>query len=165
MFRFLPLAAAAALFALPALSHDGFHVEDAYIRVSSPAAQSGAAFMRLVNHGHQTHSLIEARSDVAERVELHTHQMDAQGVMRMVQVPGGFEVPAHGERLLERGGDHVMFLGLTRSLAHGDVVSVTFVFSSGEEVVQDVPVDLERQPAAAGGEHGHSHGTSHGHRH
>lgn len=165
MLRIQILAAAAALFCLPVLTpahaHEGMHVDDAYARVSSPAAQSGAAFMRLVNHSHQPIRLIEVRSDVAQRVELHTHEQDAQGVMRMIHVEGGFDIPAGSERVLERGGDHVMFLGLTRSLAHGDSVHAVFVFSNGEEVDVAIPVDLERQPAASMPGTGHSHGHGH----
>jgi len=161
MLRSLTLAAAAALLCLPALApahaHEGMHVEDAYARVSSPVAQSGAAFMRLVNQSHDPIRLIEVRSDVAQRVELHTHEMDAQGVMRMIHVEGGFDIPAQSERQLERGGDHVMFLGLTRSLAHGDSVNAVFVFSNGEEVDVTIPVDLERQPAASAPEIGRAH--------
>lgn len=155
------VAAAALFLAMPlaATAHDGVHVHDAFA-ILSPAGTSGAAFMRIDNHGAEDDRLVAARSDVSERVELHTHLEDDQGVMRMVEVEEGFVIPSGGERLLERGGDHVMFLGLRHTPAEGDSISVTLVFAREGEVTVDVPVVA---PGMAG--HDHSHGHSHGHSH
>lgn len=160
MTRFLLPAAVAASFAMPAFACDGLEIVDPFARTSSIMAQSGAAFMGLVNTGETDCHLVAARSDVAQRVELHTHIEDDQGVMRMVEVEAGFIIPAGGEHALERGGDHIMFLGLTRPLAQGDEVAITLVFDSADDIEIVVPVDLERMPA-----HGHSHSHSHGHSH
>ncbi len=161
MLRSLSLAAAAALFTLPAFA-DPIEVQDAYFRVSHPGAPSGAAFMVLVNSSDSDQRLLAARSDIAARVELHTHREDANGVMRMTEVEEGFAIPAQSQHALERGGDHVMFMGLSGPIEHGDTVSVTLVFSDGMEMAVAIPVDLERQPGAMG--HGMSgHGQMHGH--
>lgn len=156
--RFLA-APLAAIFALPAMAAD-IHIHDPFARVSSIMAQSGAAFMMIENRGDSDDRLMAARSDVAARVELHTHVEDDQGVIRMIEVAEGFAIPAGGGHGLYRGGDHVMFMGLTRQLAHGDVVEVTLVFENAGEIVIEVPVDLERQP-----DHGHAHDHGHGHTH
>ncbi len=160
MFRTFTAASVAALFALPALACDGFEAHDAYARTSTAMSQSGAAFMVLHNHGDTDCHITGVRSDISARTELHTHIEDAQGVMRMVEVEEGFLIPADGEHILQRGGDHVMFMGLNRTLAQGDVVEVTFVFVDGTESSVAVTVDLERQPQAQA--HGHSHSHSHG---
>lgn len=160
MFRILTAASVAAIFAMPALACDGFEAHDAYARTSTAMSQTGAAFMVLQNHGTSDCHITGARSDVSMRTELHTHSEDAQGVMRMIHVEEGFALPAQGERILERGGDHVMFMGLNRTLAQGDVVSVTLIFADGTEHTVEVPVDLERQPQPQG--HAHGHGHSHG---
>lgn len=149
MKRFLMLAAAAVAFALPALAQGGVQVMDPYARVSTGMSQSGAAFMRLVNHSDVDRRVIAVESDVAQRVELHTHMQDANGVMRMIEVKDGFVVPANGEHALARGGDHVMFLGLNRSLNQGDIVNLTLIFENGERLDVIVPVDLDRRPDAA----------------
>ncbi len=163
----LTLAAAIAVgFALPAFADDGIHIVDPYARASTGMSQSGAAFMRIENHGKVDRRLIAAQSDAAQRVELHTHIEDDAGVMRMVEVEEGFVIPAEGERVLERGGDHLMFLGLTRALNHGDEVAVTLSFEEGDDMDITIPVDLERMPDHGGGHsHGHSHDHSHGHSH
>ena len=74
--------------------------------------------MQITNTGDADDRLVAAASDVAERVELHTHIMDGD-VMRMVEVEEGFAVTAGETIALERGGMHVMFLGLTRVLEAG----------------------------------------------
>lgn len=170
-------ACALALLATPALAHGDkampnqavaadpacahLHVHDGYARASTAMSASGAAFMLVHNHGDADDRLIAARSDIAERTELHTHREDAQGVMRMIEVVEGFDLPAGGELVFARGGDHVMFLGLRGPLTQGVEVTYTLVFESGCEIVATVPVDMERQPTHGG--HGHSH--SHGHKH
>ena len=145
-------------------------IEDAYARVSSAMAQSGAVFMTIYNHNDFAEVLIGASSDVAQRVELHTHIQNAEGVMRMVEVEGGIAMAPDETVMLERGGLHVMLLGLNRALAHGDSFSLTLEFQNSDPITIEVPVDLERMPghSAGGMQHDHgqmdhgSHGTAHG---
>lgn len=142
------VAAAAVLFALPALAHDGVHIENAYARTMGGVGTSGAIFLDITNHADVDDRLIDARSDVAEKVELHTHKDDGNGVMQMVHVPEGFAIPALGSHALQRGGDHVMLMGLTRELKDGDVITVTLVFEHAGEVVVEAPVDNARKAGA-----------------
>lgn len=128
-------------------------VIDPYARSSSPAAMSGAVFMTLKNPGADADRLVAATAPVAERVELHTHLEDANGVMRMIEVEDGFAVPAGGEHMLKRGGDHVMLMGLTESLEDGETFPLTLLFEGAGEIVVDVPVDLTRQPNHGGMNH------------
>ena len=139
------LTAALLAFASPVLAADGVTIVDPYARVMGANAKTGAAFMVIENHADADDRLIGAASDVAERVELHTHKADANGTMRMMEVPEGFPVPAHGDHALARGGDHVMLLGLKRPLAQGDTFTVTLTFERSGEVTVEVPVDLERK--------------------
>lgn len=155
-----------AFFALPALAQ-GIEVKDAYARSSSMNAKAGAAFMVIENTADADDRLLSAASDVAQRVELHTHRADSAGNMQMVEVKEGFAIPAHGSHALARGGDHVMFLGLNRGLAQGDMVDVTLTFEKAGDVTIKIPVDLERQDGPGmqmGGGMGegqmHKHGAS-----
>ena len=148
------LVFALSAFAAQAQTHDVLQVMDPYARTSGAGATSGAAFMVIENHGTTDDRLVAAASDVAEKVELHTHKQDANGVMQMLHVPEGFVIPAGGSHALARGGDHVMFLGLKTSLAHGDTVAVTLTFEKAGEMQVQVPVDLERKPMHGGGMQG-----------
>lgn len=158
-FKTLVLAAATSLTFAGAVSAEGageMMVHDAYARASTKVAVSGAAFMEIVNHTGEDDRLIGVRSEISERVELHTHIGDANGVMKMVHVEEGFALPAGETHMLKRGGDHVMFLGLKQPLEQGDVLPVTLVFEKAGEKTIEVIVDLERKPAHGG--HGANHG-------
>jgi copper(I)-binding protein len=162
MFRIASLAAAAIISAGTAVAQDGILVENAYAITSGPGAVSGAVFLEIVNHSATTPDrLLSATSDVAQRVELHTHLIDAGGVARMVEVEDGFAVAPGETHVLERGGDHVMMMGLTRPLADGDSFELRLLFERGGEVIVEVPVDLDRAPMQGHGGHGApaGHGT------
>ncbi|MEP2531338.1 copper chaperone PCu(A)C [Shimia sp.] len=140
------LAAVTAMaFALPAVADSIIAVDDPYARVSTSMSKSGAAFMVIENTGDEADRLIDVKSDIAKRVELHTHKDDGHGNMSMIHVEEGFEIPAGGKHMLMRGSDHVMFMGLAHGLEHGDVVNVTLVFEKAGEVALEIPVDLERK--------------------
>ncbi|WP_299648486.1 copper chaperone PCu(A)C [uncultured Tateyamaria sp.] len=145
-------AAAATLFTLPAFA-DGIMVMDPYARAASPAAKSGAAFMMIRNETGQDDTLIAAQTDVAARVELHTHVEVSDGVMQMTEIEGGITLPAGGTHHMMRGGDHVMLMGLTGPLEQDSTIDVTLVFEKAGEVVITIPVDNERKPEA--GAHSH----------
>ena len=134
-------------------------IEDAYARSASPMAKSGAAFMMIKNSG-EADRLIGAASDAAARTDLHTHLDDGNGVMRMVHVEEGFELPADGMIAMQRGGKHVMLMGLNAPMEQGATVTVTLTFEKAGDVVVEIPVDLERQDHD-GMQHGHG-GMNHG---
>lgn len=155
-------AAAAAFLAMPAFAAE-IEVHDAYARSASEMAVTGGAFMVIYNRGDAEDRLIGASSDAAEKVELHTHKEDANGVMRMIHVEEGFDLPANGQIVMERGGHHVMFLGLKEPMKQGDMIDLVLTFEKAGDVPVQVEVDLERmpQPGAHGGMNhgGMNHGT------
>ncbi len=146
-FKSTLLTAVAALsLATTAFGGDTILVHDPYIRATSAKAKSAAAFMTLENTGTRDDRLIGVGSDIAKRVELHTHAENAEGVMRMMMIQGGVALPAGARHSLQRGGDHVMFMGLDRGLAQGEVISLTLTFENAGEVTLEVPVDNLRKP-------------------
>ncbi|MCF8512260.1 MAG: copper chaperone PCu(A)C [Rhodobacteraceae bacterium] len=157
MNRFQTLVAAAAtLFALPVFADANIMIEDAYARTMGGVGTSGAVFFTIMNHGADADRLIDAKSDAAQKVELHTHKDDGNGVMQMLHVPEGFPIDAHGMHALQRGGDHVMLMGLTQELKDGDPVTVTLVFEKAGEVVIEAAVDNARKgEGAMMGQSGH----------
>ncbi|MGR3662509.1 MAG: copper chaperone PCu(A)C [Paracoccaceae bacterium] len=142
MTRFI-LAAALAFTPLAALATD-ITITDAYFRAASPMAKSGAVFMEINNAGVQDDQLINATAEIAKRVELHTHVDLGDGVMQMTHLPEGFTIPANGTHMLARGGDHVMFMGLTQKTIDGDMVTLTLTFEHAGDIVVEVPVDSKR---------------------
>lgn len=147
-------AAVALAFAAPAYAHDGIHVEDPYLLVTSPVVKTAAAFMRIVNHSDEADRLVSVRTDVAQSAQTHSHTMTPEGVMQMRHVEEGFPVAGHEERKLERSGDHIMLMGLTRTLRPGDTVTLELTFERGEVIEVEMPVVNQ---APEGGDSGHQH--------
>ncbi|MDV7142106.1 copper chaperone PCu(A)C [Tropicimonas sp. TH_r6] len=143
--KILFAAAAALSLAAPAMAE--IEIRDAYARAAMPTAKAGAAFMQIVNTGTEDDRLVAVASGIAKKAELHTHIDAGDGIMQMVEVEEGFPVPAGGMHMLKRGGDHVMFMGLTGPMNDGESFSVTFTFEKAGEMVVEIPVDLKRQDA------------------
>ncbi|MCF2905287.1 copper chaperone PCu(A)C [Octadecabacter sp. CECT 8868] len=152
-FKSILLGAAMAL-PLATAAFAEVEVHDQYARSSN--AMAGAAFMLIHNHGDTDDRLIAVTSDVAARTELHTHIENAEGVMQMIHVEEGFELPAGGDITMERGGNHVMFMGLNEPFADDQTVTITLTFEEAGDVVVEIPVDQERM------DHGTmDHGSDH----
>ncbi len=145
------LAAAAALLVASQAHAADVAVSDAYARASNPKV--AGAFMTLTNRSDAPARLVAVRSDAAASVELHTHIME-DGIARMRPVEA-IEIPASGTHALQRGGDHVMLMGLTAPLAQDDTVAMTLVFEDGTELPLRLQVDNARHDAPAG--HGSDH--------
>lgn len=145
-------ALAGLTLAAPAMAQE-IHVLDTYARSASPMAKTGAAFMLIENIGDAPDRLIAVKSSAAKKVELHTHREEG-GVMKMVHVEEGFELGAGETLFLQRGGHHVMFMGLTEPFEQGKTIPLTLVFETSGEITLDIPVDLERMP-----KEGHGHGN------
>lgn len=139
-----PLSAAfLAAFALPASAEIMIH--DAYARSATPVAKTGAAFFHIMNTG-EADQLVGVSSDVAPRVELHTHKDMGDGIMKMMHVEEGFAIPANDMYIFQRGGDHVMMMGLDKGLANGETVSIVLHFENAGDVAVEIPVDNDRAP-------------------
>lgn len=162
-----PIMAAIALlvavvwaFAMPtadkhdAMMHSGqIEIHHAYAR-SGPRA--GAAFFTIVNGTDQADRLVGATADFARKTELHTHIME-DGIAKMRMIDGGIAVPAHAKTKLERGGDHVMFMGLDGALAEGSEISFTLMFEKAGEVIVTTQVDNAHSEDAGFDHKGHKH--------
>jgi copper(I)-binding protein len=125
-------------------SNAAFAVEEPYLRSSMSTSTTAAAFMVLRNMTGTDDRLVDVRSDLPGRVELHTHSQDPNGVMRMGKIEGGVPLADGAFHAFARGGDHLMFMGLQEPLTQGQLVPVTLVFEQAGEVQIIVPVDLTR---------------------
>lgn len=153
----LLLAALLMVVAPAALAHEFQH---GALRIEHPfsfpgSGPIGAGYMTLINEGSEPVALIGARSPAAQRVELHTTELDGAGVARMVE-QARIEIAPGATVTFEPGGLHVMFMGLAQPLAEGDRVPAELLFEDGA-----VAVVFEVEPRR-GGAHGHTHTHGHG---
>lgn len=148
-FRTFVLARAAILAAL-ALFHaaapaqeftvGNVTIVEPWSRALPPNAPNGAAYFRVENGGGESDRIVSARTDIADTVEIHTHEMDG-GMMKMRRVES-VVVPAGGEARFKPHGLHLMLFGLKEPLAGGTSYALTVVFEKAGEV--DVSVDVKR---------------------
>lgn len=105
----------------PSATYATIEVQDAFIvQPAGGRDMTSGGFSVYVGRG--THTLVEADTDIADRVELHTMRMES-GKMRMRRVES-FEVTPEQPLKLERGGNHMMLFGVDDTLAIGDVVEI-----------------------------------------
>lgn len=113
-----------------------------------PGMTTAAVYLVAIrNEGDRSDRLLAASTTVAERVELHRMQMDAD-VMRMRALPD-IEIPARSTVSLRQGssdGYHLMLSGLRRPLAEGDRFALTLRFEHAGEIPVEVRVEAARAP-------------------
>lgn len=131
-------------------------VTHVWSRATPGGAKTGAAFFEMTAKGAAGDKLIAAKSDAAERVELHNH-IHEDGVMKMRRVDA-IDVPAGEMVTLKPGGFHLMLMGLKHPLKAGDELELTLVFEKAGEV----GVKASVEPIGAKAPAGH-HGGGHKH--
>lgn len=89
-----------------------------------------AAFGKIENNASKPVTIVAAKSPYAKAVQLHEVVMK-DGMMVMQEKKGGFTVKP-GETLeLKPGGNHLMFIGLNKTIKPGTTVPITLYTSDG----------------------------------
>ena len=94
--------------------------------IMAPPGPNAAGYLKITNNSDKPLKLLDAESDVAARVELHTHVLQ-DGVMKMMKMDDVIIDP-HQTHAFAQGGDHVMFMGLKQPLKPGQIVDVELRF-------------------------------------
>jgi copper(I)-binding protein len=160
----------AAALSFPMLAHaadgKGTTISNPWVRATPGGAKITAAFMEIKSEAGD--KLLSAKSDVAGRVEVHTHIMEGD-VMKMRRVES-LEVAQGASRLLKPMGDHIMLMDLKSALKEGDSVKLTLTFERAGDVDVVAPVEAagsmgpkgskesSKGDAKSGDEH-HHHGA------
>ena len=146
--------------ALSAQAH-GFAVGELFVRhpyatPSLAGSQNGAVYFKgIKNAGKEADQLLSAKTQVADKVEIHEMTMDGD-VMKMRPL-SSIEIPAGGEVSVAKGnpnGYHLMLLGLKQPLKDGDRFPVWLTFKQAGEVKVEVYVQT---PKAAAQPEKHQH--------
>jgi len=119
----------------------GITIEEAWARPPAMAGGNGAAYFLIRNDGDTADRLIAVSSPLA-MAEMHESVMADDGTMSMNPVEG-VDVPPNSTVVFERGGLHIMFMGVAEPPAVGDIVPLTLTFEKAGEITIDVPVRAE----------------------
>ena len=123
----------------------------------------GAAFMTILNETGQADRLVGASSEVAGRIEIHTHRLDPEtGIMRMRRLPDGLEIPANSKVQLKPGHNHLMMFGLKEAFVTGIHMPITLMFEKAGAVETTLAIE-SRDAGHSMGSDEQSHHGGHGH--
>jgi len=115
-------------------------VKHPYARAVPEGQPNSASFMVLINNTNNDRALVNAKSNVSNFIELHTHRKE-DGMMRMRRVKQ-IDIKANSKTVLKPGGLHVMFIGLKHGLNIGDKVPLELIFDNGETIKLTIPVKI-----------------------
>ncbi len=141
---------------LPACATAEIVVEEAWIRLPPPVADTAAGYMTIRNHGDQDVEITGSRTSAAEELEFHAMAMH-DGMMHMQKMEK-VVVPAHSGISFDPGGNHLMLVGLQHTLKAGERLMITLETSDGQEVTIHAEVrDMRNRSEPA------KHGSSDSH--
>ena len=91
--------------------------------------------------------------------------------MKMRRVDGGLLIAGNENLMLQRGGDHIMFMGLSKPIADGDTIQLMLIFENAGSFEIEIPVYLKEMAVSGSGSlththfHTHKNSTKHKHTH
>lgn len=146
--RIIALCAALAVTPFTAIAHSfkagEIDIGHPFIPTPAKGAKSAGGYLSLDNKGETADRLIAIETDAAARAELHTVETDAAGVTKMVHIEA-LDIPAGETVALERGGYHIMLMGLTAPLEEGARIPATLIFEKAGKVAVEFSVDAPKE--------------------
>ena len=122
---------------------EGIVLSNAWVRPPIMGRDVAAGYVDIANGGNADR-LIAVESDVAERVELHTH-IDDNGIMKMRRVDG-VDLPSGETVMFKPGGLHLMLFNVDLSQGQTDT-TLTLKFETAPDltIVADI-IDPVTEP-------------------
>jgi hypothetical protein len=120
-------------------------VKDPWLRATVPQQKATGVFLQITSA--KDARLVEARSPVANVVELHEMAM-VDNVMKMRAI-SGLALPAGRVVELKPGGYHVMLIDLKQQIKDGDVVPVTLIVEDKDKKRETIEIKAQAKPLAA----------------
>jgi periplasmic copper chaperone A len=102
-------------------------VTSPWTRATPGGAKIAGGYLKITNNGTSADRFTGAKSDAADRVEIHEMSM-SDGVMKMRPLSDGIEIKSGETVELKSGGYHLMFMDLKQPLKQGDSFKATLQF-------------------------------------
>ncbi|WP_164930690.1 copper chaperone PCu(A)C [Aquifex aeolicus] len=113
-------------------------VKHPWVMEPPPGPNTTMMGMIIVNEGDEPDYLIGAKTDIAQRVELHKTVIE-NDVAKMVPQER-IEIPPKGKVEFKHHGYHVMIIGLKKRIKEGDKVKVELIFEKSGKITVEAPV-------------------------
>ncbi|MFI6682880.1 copper chaperone PCu(A)C [Streptomyces sp. NPDC050485] len=107
-------------------------VSDAFM--PQPTSDMAGGFLTVKNDSGTADKLTKVTSDLSDNITIHETKN------QKMQEVTSFDIPANGELDLERGGSHIMFMGLKQQPKAGGKVTIELHFEKADPVKVDLPV-------------------------
>ena len=159
----LPLITVIAM-PMAVLAHEvkqsGIEIDHPWSFSTPPGTTTGAGYFSVTNAGDIADRLVAARSERAERVEIHEMRIETD-VMSMRPVDAAVEIAAGSTIEFRPGGYHLMLHGLASPFDAGETVPVTLTFEQAGDIEAGFAVRPLAGGAGCGGDA--QHDDHHGH--
>jgi len=150
------LAAAACAAAAHGASVGDIAIGHPFATPSIAGTSNGAAYLASIeNKGTAADRLVRASTPMASRVEIHTMNVDAHGVMRMREIDGVALAPKAKVQMKPGAGLHLMLIGLKEPLKEDATFPMTLEFERAGKVEVKVIVGQPKPAGAAASGHMH----------
>ena len=133
MQRVLPTVVLALWFIPFTSTASDLSITDAWVRATIGQTTVTAGYVTIENTGAESDRLIEIRTDVAAKTEMHRTTTDEGSVIRMRQIDA-LDIRSGEALSFKPGGDHLMLLGIANPLTAGDEISLTLTFENAGDV-------------------------------
>lgn len=133
--------------------NSGIMVADLAIRATTPQAGATAAYAHIHNHSAHDDILLGASVSFAKKTEIHEMVLSGD-VMKMRPLEEGIAIAAGDMIALEKGGKHIMIMGLTAPIKLDETYEITLHFKkAGMMTLTAETISLAGKKAA----HSHQH--------
>ncbi len=99
------------------------------------------AFIHITNNTGFDDKLIGVKTKFAKKNEIHIVKMDSKSNAKMMKADF-ISIPNNKTTKLEQGGNHLMFMGITKNIVAGQKYNITLIFEKHGEV--DIMLTAEK---------------------
>lgn len=122
---------------------NGITVGHPWARATPEGMTAGAGYLKITNTGKDADKLLSGTFENAKATEFH-EMKDEGGVMKM-RALSGVEIKPGETLIFAPGGNHLMFMGLSKPVVPGTVYKGTLTF----EKAGSIDVEFKAEPVGA----------------
>ncbi|EJF85462.1 copper chaperone PCu(A)C [Bartonella rattimassiliensis] len=114
----------------------------------------GSGYLYIINHSNTPDRLVSISTNGVKTTEIHSMAV-VNDIMKMEKMHNGIEIPGNGEITLKPGGDHIMFMGLSKPFKLGDKISAKLTFEKAGTIHVDFSVNAMKATSPSKSIHAH----------
>ncbi|WP_142416198.1 copper chaperone PCu(A)C [Bartonella massiliensis] len=125
-----------------------------WTRETPRGAKVGSGYLYIINHSDTPDRLVSISTNGVKTTEIHSMAV-VNDIMKMEKMHNGIEIPGNGEITLKPGGNHIMFMGLSKPFKIGDKISAKLTFENAGTINVDFSVNAMKTTSPSKSTHAH----------